>query len=140
MLDYDIRNGRTYMYFKGEPLYPFGFGLSYTEFDYSGLKVKNAGEGVKVSFDLKNVGGRDGEEVVQVYVKAPGDDAAKRLRGFERIAVPAGKKVKVEIVIPQEDLMLWNIDEHKFQLSEGAYEFMVGASSADIRLNSTIRL
>lgn len=140
MLDYDIRNGRTYMYFKGEPLYPFGFGLSYTEFDYSGLKVKNAGEGVKVSFDLKNVGGRDGEEVVQVYVKAPGDDAAKRLRGFERIAVPAGKKVKVEIVIPQEDLMLWNIDEHKFKLSEGAYEFMVGASSADIRLNSTIRL
>ena len=140
MLDYDIRNGRTYMYFEGEPLYPFGHGLSYTTFEYSGLKVRPAGKDVKVTFNLKNTGARDGEEVVQVYVKAPGDDAAMRLRGFDRIAVPAGGKVKVEITVPEEDLMLWDMDSHAFSLKEGEHVFLVGASSADIRLESSVRL
>lgn len=140
MLDYDIRNGRTYMYFQGEPLYPFGHGLSYTAFEYSGLKLRRAGESVKLSFDLKNVGDRDGEEVVQIYVKAPGDDALMRLRGFDRIAVPAGKKVKVEMDIPYADLELWNIGQHSFVLNTGSYEFKVGASSADIRLSDSVNL
>ena len=140
MLDYDIRNGRTYMYFQGEPLYPFGHGLSYTSFEYSGLKLRRAGESVKISFDLENVGSRDGEEVVQVYVKAPGDDALMRLRGFDRIAVPAGKKVKVEMDIPYDDLKLWNMDAHAFILNQGTYDFNIGASSADIRLNDSVKL
>ena len=140
MLDYDIRNGRTYMYYEGEPLYPFGHGLSYTTFGYSGLKVRRSGEAVKVSFDLRNTGSRDGEEVVQVYVTSPGDDAAKRLRGFERIAVPSGKTVKVEIDIPVDDLKLWDTGAHAFSLPEGKHVFRIGASSADIRLETTLKL
>ena len=140
MLDYDIRNGRTYMYYEGEPLYPFGHGLSYTTFGYSGLKVRRSGEAVKVSFDLRNTGSRDGEEVVQVYVTSPGDDAAKRLRGFERIAVPSGKTVMVEIDIPVDDLKLWDTGAHAFSLPEGKHVFRIGASSADIRLETTLKL
>lgn len=134
MMDYDIRNGRTYMYYKGEPLYPFGYGLSYTSFDYSGLKVRRSGNGFKVSFDLENTGGRDGEEVVQVYVTFPGDDASRRLRGFDRVAVLAGKKVKVEILIPEDDMKLWDVGSQAFVLPAGRFDFMVGASSEDIRL------
>ena len=140
MLDYDIRNGRTYMYYKGEPLYPFGHGLSYTAYDYSDLKVRRCDDGVKVSFNLENVGDRDGEEVVQVYVRFPGDDAAKRLRGFDRVAVPHGKTVKVEIHIPEDDLKLWNMSDHAFVMSHGNYRFEVGASSADIRMKSSLKL
>ena len=73
-------------------------------------------------------------------MKAPGDDAAMRLRGFDRIAVPAGGKVKVEITVPQEDLKLWDMDSHAFSLREGEHVFLVGASSADIRLESSVRL
>ena len=140
MLDYDIRNGRTYMYYGGEPLYPFGHGLSYTSFEYSGLKVRRSGEDVKVSFKLRNVGERDGEEVVQIYVKSPNDDASMRLRGFDRVAVAKGETVNVEIEVPFDDLKLWSMDSHSFELNQGTYEFMVGASSEDIRLSDNVRL
>ena len=140
MLDYDIRNGRTYMYYGGEPLYPFGHGLSYTSFEYSGLKVRRSGEDVKVSFKLRNVGERDGEEVVQIYVKSPDDDASMRLRGFDRVAVAKGETVNVEIEVPFDDLKLWSMDSHSFELNQGTYEFMVGASSEDIRLSDNVRL
>lgn len=140
MLDYDIRNGRTYMYYKGEPLYPFGHGLSYTSFEYSGLKVRKSGDGCRVVFKLRNVGDMDGEEVVQVYVKAPDDDAAMRLRGFDRIPVAKGESVTVEIDVPYEDLKLWDIDSHTFVLNSGTYEFLVGASSRDIRLTDDVDL
>lgn len=139
MMDYDIRNGRTYMYFEGEPLYPFGHGLSYTSFEYTGLKLSREKNGVKISFGLKNVGERDGEEVVQIYVNVPGDDAAMRLRGFDRVCVPAGEKIDVEIVVSEEDLMLWNEQEHSFALADGKYTFYIGASSADIRLKSSLK-
>lgn len=140
MLDYDIRNGRTYMYYKGKPLYPFGHGLSYTSFEYSGLKVRKENGGVRVSFNLKNTGGRDGEEVVQVYVKFPGDDAAKRLRGFDRVAVPAGEKTKVEILIHEKDMTLWDVERHAFSHPEGEFRFEVGASSQDIRLDALLKM
>lgn len=140
LLDYDIKNGRTYMYFQGEPLYPFGYGLSYTSFEYSNLKVDKKRDNFVFSFDLKNVGGRDGEEVVQIYAKVSGDDAAKRLRGFDRIFVKAGETQKVEITVPAEDLMLWNSDKHQFELNKGEAQFMVGASSEDIRLTKTMKI
>ena len=140
MLDYDIRNGRTYMYFDGEPLYPFGHGLSYTTFEYSGLKVKKDGGRCKVTFNVKNTGKMDGEEVVQLYVKFAGDDAAMRLRGFDRVAVAKGQTVKVELVVEEEDMKLWDMDKHAFDLAGGEYEFLVGASSADIRLRASMKL
>ncbi|MDD4654230.1 MAG: glycoside hydrolase family 3 C-terminal domain-containing protein [Bacteroidales bacterium] len=140
MLDYDIRNGRTYMYFKGTPLYPFGFGLSYTEFAYSGLEVKHRKDRFTVNFNLKNIGDRNGEEVVQLYVKLPGDDASKRLRGFERIAIAKGESRQVQITIPEEDLALWNMDKHGFRVTKGECLFMIGASSEDIRLEKKVKL
>ena len=140
MLDYDIRNGRTYMYYKGETIYPFGYGLSYTTFEYSDLKVRRSGEEYKVTFNVKNTGDMDGEEVVQLYVKVNGDDAAMRLRGFDRIAVPKGQTVAVTLNVPEEDLRLWDMDKHSFELNKGESRFMVGASSADIRLTETVKL
>lgn len=139
LLDYDIRHGRTYMYYKGEPLFPFGYGLSYTKFKYSHLKVKKDGENYIVKFDLSNVGQMDGEEVVQLYAQVPGDDASKRLRGFERISVKKGETKSVELVIPVDDLKIWDMDQHQFNLKKGRGRLMVGASSADIRLKKKVR-
>ncbi len=140
MLDYDIRHGRTYMYARAEPLFPFGYGLSYTSFKYSRMKVKRDGDSFIVSFNLKNTGTRDGEEVVQLYAKFKGDDASRRLRGFERVAVKAGETVPVEIVVPADDLKLWDAGKHAFDFKEGRAKLMVGASSEDIRLKRKIRL
>ena len=92
MMDYNIRNGHTYMYFKGEPLYPFGFGLSYTTFEYSNLKTSapslSAKGSIDISVDVKNTGARAGDEVVQLYVKHVGSAVErpnKELRGFKRV-------------------------------------------------------
>jgi beta-glucosidase len=97
--DYSMK-GRTYQYFEGEPLYPFGYGLSYTTFTYAGLKAPSAarvGDPVKVSVEVRNSGKRDGEEVVQLYVKHPG--VVRELQGFERVALRAGERKTVEFAI-----------------------------------------
>ena len=140
MLDYDIRHGRTYLYFQGEPLFPFGHGLSYTSFQYSRLKVTRSGDDVIVRFRLKNTGRRDGEEVVQLYASFRDDDAAPRLRGFERVAVKAGETRTVELVIPADDLKLWDSDAHAFTFPNKRATLRIGASSRDIRLKKRIRL
>ncbi len=140
MLDYDIRNGRTYMYAKAKPIYPFGYGLSYTRFKYSRLRVKKDGDNYVVSFRLKNTGKRDGEEVVQLYAKFRGDDASKRLRGFERVAVKAGEIVEVVITVPADDLKLWDTEKHAWTFSGKRVKLQVGASSKDIRLRKCVKL
>ena len=140
LLDYDIRHGRTYMYAKAEPIFPFGFGLSYTTFKYSHLKVKKDGDNYVVKFDLKNTGSRDGEEVVQLYAKFKNDDASKRLRGFERVAVKAGETVPVELVVPADDLKLWDSEKHAFAFRNSRAKIMIGASSEDIRLKKNVKL
>ena len=93
MLDYDIRNGRTYMYAKAKPIYPFGFGLSYTTFKYSKMKVKKDGDNYVVSFNLKNTGTRDGEEVVQLYAKFRKDSAGKLMLGASSADIRLKKRV-----------------------------------------------
>ena len=140
MLDYDIRHGRTYMYFKGDPLFPFGHGLSYTTFKYSRLKVSRDGDRFVFRFRLKNTGTRDGEEVVQLYAAFQGDDAARRLRGFDRIFVKAGETANVELIVPAEDLTTWNTDAHAFTSPGKRARILLGASSQDIRLKKRIRL
>ena len=140
LLDYDIRHGRTYMYAKAKPIFPFGYGLSYTTFKYSHMKVKKVDDNYVVSVDVTNTGSRDGEEVVQLYVKFKHDDAAKRLRGFERVAVKAGETVPVEIVVPADDLKLWDSEKHAFDFRKGRTKLMLGASSEDIRLKKNIKL
>lgn len=103
MMDYDITHGRTYMYFKEKPLYPFGYGLSYTRFNYSGTalndRVIERGDTLRVCFNLKNSGDMDGDEVVQLYVSArkhTDKDPIKQLKAFQRISLRKGEMKKVE--------------------------------------------
>lgn len=140
MLDYDIRHGRTYMYFKGDALYPFGYGLSYTDFKYSRLRVVRTEDGMAVRFTIRNTGDYDGDEVPQVYLRIPGDDAAMRLRGFDRISVKKGESKEVEIRISEDDMKIWDMASHSFSLRKGRTKVLVGASSADIRLRGGLRI
>lgn len=141
MLDYDITHGRTYMYFKGEPLFAFGHGLSYTTFRYRNLSVKMEEDGgLTVNIDVTNTGGVDGEEVVQLYVKFNGDDAAMRLKGFERVAIPAGQTVTVTIPVSKADLSLWDGEHGCWKVAAGKAVIKVGAASDDIRLSRSVRL
>lgn len=138
MMDYDIRHGRTYQYFKGKPLYPFGFGLSYTSFEYSGLKTSKPtlSDSIVVSVSIKNTGKRDGDEVVQLYVSYPGSKVErpmKQLKGFKRVFIPAGESKTVEIPLKAEDLAYWNVEKHAFIVEKGNVKLMVGRSSADIK-------
>ena len=136
--DYDITK-RTYKYFDGDVLYPFGYGLSYSSFKYSGLAVEDKGEVVDVSFTLKNVGRYDGDEVAQVYVRLPeyeGTAPVKELRGFKRVHLKKGRSERVTVSLRREDLRYWSETQKKFIIPEGLPEIMVGASSSDIRLKT----
>jgi len=145
MMDYDIRHGRTYMYFKGKPLYPFGYGLSYTKFAYSDLAVSApelAADGeTTVSFNVKNTGARDGDEVPQLYMRQLTGDASaprKELRGFRRVSVGAGQTVRVEVALKAKTLARWDDARNAMTVPSGEWELMVGPSSADTRLRKTI--
>jgi beta-glucosidase len=141
--DYDVTKGRTYQYFKGKPLYPFGYGLSYTAFDYKNLKINEKNDSIRVSFDIKNTGKRDGSEVAQLYVKLPDLNISlpvKQLKGFKRIFIKKGATEKIEIVLPKEQLRYWDEEKAKFVVPSGVFRFMAGTSSEDIRLESEIRL
>ena len=136
--DYDITK-RTYKYFDGDVLYPFGFGLSYTSFKYSDLKVRDRGENVDVTFTLKNAGKYDGDEVAQVYVRLPeyeGKAPVKELRGFRRVHLKRGETKTVTVPLRREDLRYWSETQNRFVIPEGLPTVMVGASSADIRLQT----
>jgi len=142
--DFDITNGRTYMYAKAKPLFPFGHGLSYSKFKYSGFKVSKPEAGViTLSLDVTNCGKLDGDEVVQIYAQYPGSKVQRperQLRGFKRVSVPAGQKVRVEIPIKVEDLAYWSEADHKWIVEKGRVRFLAGASSQDIRCRKTKRI
>jgi beta-glucosidase len=147
MMDYDIRHGRTYMYFKGEPLYPFGFGLSYTTFKYSNLRtnakaLRAAGQ-VMVSVDVANTGSRAGDEVVQLYVAHPRSKVARpvrELKGFQRVTLKAGEKRTVTIPVTAASLAYWDENGSKFVVEREPLEIEVGSSSADIRAHKSIQI
>lgn len=124
--------------------YPFGHGLSYSTFEYSDLSVKNEGNGdVRVTFNVKNTGKRDAEEVTQVYVSRPDskiERPKKELKGFCRIALAAGKSEKVTITIDHRDLQHWSTACNGWELEKGAAVISVGSSSADIRLTGNTSL
>ena len=143
--DYSMR-GRTYRYFQGEPLFPFGHGLSYTRFEYSGLKVDRSSaapdDTVRVSFAVKNVGARAGEEVAQLYVRSmsPREPRAlKELRGMQRFGLKPGETRQVSFaLLPSRDFSHYNVEQKRYAVDAGNYEIQLGASSADIRLRSTV--
>jgi beta-glucosidase len=123
--------GRTYRYFKGEPLYPFGFGLSYSTFRYSSLSAKRSATGASVSVRVKNDSSREGDEVVQLYVDGAGgaDDPIRSLRGFKRVHLAAGETRQVEFTLAPEDL-----PKAKTRISVGAGQPGPGVSHLEATL------
>lgn len=145
LLDYDIRHGRTYQYYRGSPLYPFGYGLSYTAFRYSGLQLSSRrlaeGGQLTVSFDLTNTGDYDGEEVVQLYISRkdrPGP--VKVLKAFDRVPLRKGETRRIELTLKAEDFSNWDTEAHAFVCRPGKVQLQIGASSADIRLQHMLEI
>ncbi len=135
---------RGYLADDVSPLFPFGFGLSYTTFELSNLKIEkpviNKGDTVKISIDVKNTGNKNGDEVVQLYIRDVFSSVTrpvKELKGFKRINLKAGETKTVEFVITTEHLAFTNIDK-KFIVEPGDFEIMVGNSSQDSDLAKTI--
>ena len=121
--------GRTYRYFHGEPLYPFGYGLSYTTFKYGKPSYHDG----KVTVSVKNTGKREGTEIVQVYLRrtADAEGPVKTLRGYARVSLKAGERRQVEISLPRERFETWDAQTNTMRVVPGQYEVMVGASSAE---------
>jgi beta-glucosidase len=136
--------GRTYKYFKGLPLYPFGHGLSYARFEYTNLALrKEGGSAVAVMVDVMNAGDRGGDEVVQLYAVAPESArprAAQTLCGFRRLRLEAGEKMTVTIVVPAAALRLWDSPAKRYAVPAGTWKIRAAASSDDIRLESEVDL
>ena len=128
--DYSMK-GRTYRYMTEKPLYPFGYGLSYSTFKYGKAKVKKVADKYIVSVSVKNTGRMDGDEVVQLYIRRPGDTEGPRqaLRGFKRVSVPAGKSVTVEFELTQESFEWFDTNVNDMNVLSGKYEILVGGSS-----------
>ena len=123
--------------------FPFGYGLSYTKFDYRKLSVDQDAENVRLSFTIKNSGKYNGDEVAQVYVQFPEIGVKvpiKQLKGFERVHIAKGKTLPVTITVPKKELRIWNERKCEFFTPSGNYVFMVGASSDDIRLQQVVKL
>ncbi|HEX7493795.1 MAG TPA: glycoside hydrolase family 3 C-terminal domain-containing protein [Bacteroidales bacterium] len=145
ILDYNIRHGRTYMYKKYPTLFPFGYGLTYTSFRYSGLKsdknVLKNNEAISLSFDLENTGDYDSDEVAQLYVSFPDSKVSRpviALKGYKRVFIRKGEKVKVSIPLKASDLTFWDIENKKFVLEQGKVKYFIGSSSEDFKLNGEI--
>ena len=126
--DYNME-GHTYRYFKGEPLYPFGFGLGYTTFSYGKPMVR----GNSLVVPVKNTGHRDGTEVVQLYVSRPDDTKGpvRTLRDWKRVAIPAGKTVKVSFELSDNTFVWWSEEAQKMLPLFGTYLLQAGPSSAE---------
>ena len=153
--DYDIRKGRTYMYRKNtkenskisEVLYPFGFGLSYTQFSYSRLEVltkqSDAKGNIKTRLTIKNTGTRAGDEVVQLYVhdeKSSVVRPEKQLVCFDRIHLLPNESKVVELKFPAKDLAYWMVASNSFVVEPGDFTLMVGSSSEDIKSTGKITI
>lgn len=139
--DYSMK-GRTYRYMTETPLYPFGYGLSYTTFDYADATLSKSSitpdEGVTLSFTIANTGKMDGDEVAQVYIKNPNDPQApiKALRAFKRIHVKAGATENVSLEIDKKAFYSFNDATQTFETRPGKYQILYGGSSKDQDLKS----
>jgi beta-glucosidase len=156
--DYSLRggngkNGRTFWYFNKDVSYEFGYGLSYTNFEYSNFAISKPAitpnDKITVSVDVKNVGTVDGDEVVQLYMTTPESPASlqrpiKRLKGFKRVTIPAGQTQRVTIPVDCADLWFWSGELNKMIYDQGKYVFEIGSSSKNIkgkveaRMNGTL--
>ena len=141
--DYNM-TGRTYRYMQDTPLFSFGYGLSYTTFSYGKVVLDKsevtAGQTLKLTVPVTNAGKRDGEEVVQVYLKRQGDaeGPVKTLRAFKRVFIPAGQTVNIEFDLKDKELEWWDEQTNTVRVCSGTYDIMVGGSSEDESLQRTL--
>lgn len=138
--------GRTYRYFDGQVLYPFGYGLSYTSFDYQlkplEKKAYSIKDSISVNLTLKNTGKMNADEVVQLYVKYPKVDRMplKELKGFRRISVEKGAEKSVSLKVAVADLQKWDLKKKGWKLYPGTYEIFAGGSSADEKVKASFTI
>lgn len=142
--DYDIaKNHVTYLYFRGKPLYAFGYGLSYTTFAYSNLTVKQENGEVIATVNVQNIGALDGDEVVQLYMSLPGSlrvRPIRALKAFKRVHIKAGETVTVTLNFKIDDLAVWCNGRKIYTVESGVYKMEVGAASDDIRLTADVEI
>jgi beta-glucosidase len=136
--DYSMK-GRTYRYMTETPLYPFGYGLSYTNFAYSDLKA----DAHSVTLTVKNTGNRAGAEIVQLYIAKPDAKVfrpAQELKAFAKVQLAAGESKTVTLTLDDKAFRYWNTKTDSWEVEGGSYEIRVGASSADIRLTAVVEV
>ena len=145
MLDYNLLHGRTYLYSKDKPLYPFGYGLSYTTFSYDGLSLSApkmaADGGVKVTVKVRNTGKRASDEVVQVYVQHLGSAVTRpqlELKGFERVRIEPGAVKEVTMDLKARDLAFWNTPDHAWSVEKEQVRVLAGGSSDKLPVQATV--
>lgn len=146
--DYDIKHGRTYMYFRGDPLFAFGHGLSYTNFTFKNLKASSEwlapGRSIDVAADVQNTGSRAGDEVVQLYVHAGGNvqRPIRQLAAFRRVSLKPGETQTVSLRLAHDHIALryWDDAKNAFTYDPGGVDLLVGSSSSDIRLRGKVDL
>ena len=146
--DYDIKHGRTYMYLRSDPLYPFGHGLSYSTFSYANVQVNGdkllPNKAITVSVDVTNTGHLAGDEIAQFYVKVGGSQQmpAKQLAGYKRVSLQPGEKKTVTFSLAHDHIALryWDETKKQFTYDPGDVQLMIGASSADIRLQGHVAM
>ena len=148
--DYNMRAGKgfTYRYYKGEALYPFGHGISYTKFKYTDLIIDRTtfskSDEILVSVNVKNSGELEGEEVVQLYIKDVKSTTwmpLKQLREFKRISLKKGEEKTVEFKLsPIKDMRYYDALKQNYAVEPGEFEIQIGSSSRDIRLKKIIEV
>jgi beta-glucosidase len=147
ILDYNLLHGRTYLYSKEKPLYAFGYGLSFTSFEYEGLSLSEAkvtAEGtVQVTVKVRNTGKRSGDEVVQLYVQHLGSKVERpqlELKGFKRVRIEAGAVQNVAFELKLRDLAYWDAAGHVWRVEKEAVRLLAGSSSDRLPLQSTVEV
>ena len=135
--------GRTYRYFAGEPQYPFGFGLSYTKFDYSWVnKPAINNDSIFFSINIKNTGNYNGDEVAQVYIEFPAlpQMPLKELKVFKKLSLKINESREIAFSIPIDELKKWDLILNDWKLYKGEYNIFIGSNSSDQRLKSKLLL
>jgi beta-glucosidase len=147
MMDYNIRHGRTYMYSKEKPLYPFGYGLSYTTFAYEALNLGapsvKADGAVQVTVKVKNTGKNASDEVVQMYVQHLGSAVERpqlELKGFERVHIEPGAEKNVVLDLKSRDLAYWDPAAHLWRVEKEPIRILAGGSSAELPVQAILQI